>query len=472
MKKRIIAFLVALSLIIFQLTPLKSFAQSLNNPFSGNDSLREKSIGISKKQTEQQDIELIRDIKLENKIKDDRENYIVRFKEDITFNQIYDCVSRYGYTLLAHSKERLFFLKIDDIASFKDTYTNIVDYVSESKKRSIAAVPDDTYYNDQWAIKDIKLPDAWDITKGSADIMVGVIDSGFYRNHEDFNSSSVLNGYNIPENKNIVNSDEIGHGTMVTSVIAAATNNKKGISGACWNVSVIPYKVARPIDGLIYSADVIRALYMAADSGCDVINLSLGGYEMDPAEQAAVNYAVNKGCIIVAAAGNEGQSGNPYRGRLCYPASDNGVLSVASVNRYNNRSYFSQYNNMVDVCAPGEEILVIGADGTNSYDTVSGTSFSSPYVAAVAAMARSVEQNIDAKYFEQLVKITSTDLGTASRDDFYGWGLINAEKIVKKAIYPIICGVEDSKAYFENKTITFNKGTAKLNGNNFTSGTW
>jgi hypothetical protein len=209
---------------------------------------------------------------------------------------------------------------------------------------------------------------------------------------------------------------------------------------------------------------------MAADAGADVINLSLGGYDYDQAEKDAIDYALSKGSIVVAASGNEGELDNPDRGKYAYPASYNGVISVASVNRSNVRSNFSQFNNQVDAAAPGEEILVVMAGSSNSYGVGDGTSFSAPYVSAAAALARSVEKDINSVYFEELLKRTSTDLGTPLKDDYYGWGLVNTKGIVDAARYPIVLGVENNGVYTSSRTIVFNKGTATLNGMEFTSG--
>ena len=468
--KKIIACLLVITLVLIPVSSFSSFAQNEDNPFEKEDSIRSQAIEISNSQyTEQEDTSVKINTEDISALENVDYNYTVKFKSYISLREIYNCVSLYQYKLMSESKERVFALKIDNISLFNYKYGTIIEYASQSKERTLSAIPNDTYYSKQWAIPDMNLPAAWDSTKGAATVKVGVIDTGFYRNHEDLSNTTVLNGYDVVANSSSVTSDEMGHGTMVTSVIAAATNNSKGMAGVCWNITVLPYKVAKA-DETIDSIDVINAIRMAADDGCDVINISLGGYEQDTAEQAAIDYAVGKGCIIVASAGNEGDD-SVYRGKLSYPASDTGVISAAAVSNDNQIAYFSQYNSEVDVCAPGEDIVVATADGTNSYALAAGTSFSSPYVAAVAALARSVESKINAEYFEQLIQTTSTDLGSASRDNYYGWGLINADNVVDKAVYPIVSGVVNNKSYNTDKTITFNKGTATLNGKAFTSGT-
>jgi uncharacterized protein YjdB/Leucine-rich repeat (LRR) protein len=470
-KNKLIASFLSIIMIMSISSPLLSFAQEFMNPFDNADNLRNQAIKSATML--HKDLSSNNDTSSQTNTKtieeSTQDNYIVKFKESVSFYDIFKCVSNYNYQLLANSSERIFKINLNDASNFKNTYANLIDYINKSTKRTVSAVPNDPKYSQQWAIPDLNLPSAWDITKGSPTIKVAVIDTGIYRSHEDLSNSTVLNGYDLYLKKDGVTSDAVGHGTMVTSIIAATTDNSKGMAGVCWNISVVPFKVASP-NGEIDDSNVISAITMAADAGCDVINMSLGGYDKVPSEQAAVDYAVSKGCIVVASSGNEGDIENPDKGKIAYPASDNGVISVAAVNSSNQRSHFSQYNNMVDVCAPGENILVATKDATNSYATGSGTSFSSPYVAAIAALARSVEKSIDAKYFEQLIKETSTNLGTSSRDDYYGWGLINAAKIVDAAKYPVVCGVDNSSVYTSDKTITFNKGTATLSGNPFTSG--
>lgn len=480
MIKKVTAVFLAITMLLSS-SPLTSSMQEPDNPFSNVDAIRQQSITLSQQQSNPQEANaqetnaqktLAVDESRDNAVSLDeivKYDYNVQFKTSVSLQEIYNCVIGYKYKLLAASENRLFKMEIGDIALFNNKYREIIDCTSKITKRTIKTVPNDAYYADQWALPALKLPAAWDVTKGLPAIKVGIIDSGFYRNHEDLSNSTILQGFDVCKNTPNVTSDEIGHGTMVASVIAATTNNGKGIAGTCWNITVIPYKVANSI-GLIDSSDVISAIRMAADSGCDVINLSLGGYEVDPAEQAAVDYAIAKGCIIVASSGNEGSTTDIEKGMLSYPASEKGVISVAAINNTLERSYFSQYNNMVDVCAPGENILVASNAGHDSYELVSGTSFSSPYVAAIAALVRSREKNIGASFFEQLIKETSTDKGSTSKDDYYGWGLINAEAIVNRAIRPIICGVDNNSVNTTSKTITFNKGTAMLNGIAFSSG--
>lgn len=395
--------------------------------------------------------------------------YGVRFKDSVSLAKINKILSEYTYIPLSESKDRMFAIKTDNIDKFKAQYEKLCEYIQQDRKQTTFFIPNDPGYSDQWALDALNLPEAWDMTTGKKNVYVAVIDTGLYRNNVDYNGANIANGYDFSNNTAYVNTDKEGHGTATTSVIAAATNNGIGMAGAAFNVTAVPMKVADNY-GNIYSTTVVRAINMAVAQGCDVINLSLGEYEYDLLEADAVKNAIEAGCIVVASAGNEGDIGNKDRGKLCYPASLPGVISVASISENGSRSDFSQFNSEVDVTAPGDEILVLSNSAANPYALGSGTSFSSPYVAAIAALARSVDDNINAEEFLQLIKNTSTDLGSAGRDDYNGWGLINAEKLIKAAGYPIVLGVEDGGVYKTPRTITFDRGTGLINGKPFNSG--
>ncbi|MHB1454090.1 MAG: S8 family serine peptidase [Saccharofermentanales bacterium] len=478
MNKKILNLLLALALAFSQISPIAAEIQKQSNPFIQQDINRknaiQSSLQISADQLQLQPAELTRTSSAKRSTLpiggtgDD--TYTVKFKIDTPLIDIFSCVEQYNYSLITASENRLFKIQIENLSQFKTQCDEMIEDISKSVSRKADILPDDPMVNQQWALSDIRLPEAWNTTTGKSSVKVAVIDTGFYRGHEDLSNGIVLAGYDLGADIADVSTDEIGHGTMVTSVIAAIADNGIGMAGSCWDISVVPYKIAQydtdTDEYAMDSADLIEAIYMAADSGCSVINMSLGGYESDSMEQAAINYAVGKGCIVIASSGNEGDT--DYRGRLSYPASDKGVISVGAVSPDNQRSVFSQYNSEVDVVAPGEHILVCGSGAANSYKSVDGTSFSSPYVAGVAALIRSMEPSVTAPFFEQLIRSTSKDYGNPLRDDYYGWGLIDAQKMAGAVQYPIVYGVEEGRVYYSAKTIFFNKGTATLNGQPFT----
>ena len=156
----------------------------------------------------------------------------------------------------------------------------------------------------------------------------------------------------------------------------------------------------------------------AVDRGAAVLNLSVGGTEAG-ATGAAVKYALSKNVIVVAAAGNERQDGNA----ISYPAADDGVLGVAAIDSTNKDAPFSNTGAYVDLAAPGVGIFSTYKGST--YKQLSGTSMATPYVAAAAALAKSVSPGLTPAAVTTLLQNTATDLGPAGRDDSTGYGLVD-----------------------------------------------
>lgn len=347
--------------------------------------------------------------------------YLVKFKAGVSYIEINSLISTFEYEIIGSSINRTFFIKTDSLNQLKAALSGKVDYIEQNGVSTTQVIADDPEFSDQWALNAVKIPDAWEISKGSPDVIVAMIDSGISREHEDLAAADIRQGWDYVSDTP-VEEDLLGHGTMTTGVIAATTNNAVGVSGVCWNVEIIPFKVFGKENGASTS-DICSALYDAADAGADIINLSLGSSSSSGSESAAISYAISKGCIVVASAGNDGDSSYNY------PASYDKVVSAGSVNRTLVHSYFSNSNNRVDVSAPGNDILTT-AGNASSYEEVSGTSFSSPYVAGIAALALAYDDNIDAAEFHKILKYTSTDKGTEGYDNRYGYGVIDAQKVL------------------------------------------
>jgi chitodextrinase len=404
------------------------------NPFESNDKIyKEKLNTYRNKQSLRNGGNKAKGSKIDSKeenMKPKGSQYLIKFKDDTPYEEIYKNISDHQYKVIGECKNRLFKIQIDSdqIAQLSGS---VVEWTEKDSVKKINIVPNDPYISEQWAINKLSLPEAWNITTGSNAVNVAVIDSGVYREHPDLEGSCILNGWDMILDEP-VNSDSCGHGTSVIGILAASTNNNRGISGIDWHVSVMPFRVVYP-SGEIYTSDVVEAIYLAADSGCKVINLSLGGSDFSSAENQAVQYAVSKGSIVVAAAGNAGNSG------LMYPASYENVISVASVDSNLTHSYFSNYNRYIDVCAPGENIMSLADYHYNNgyeYCYGSGTSLSVPYVSGIAALAAACDLSLTAPGFKNLIAKSCTDLGPTGFDDYYGCGLINAEKILENMVPP------------------------------------
>ncbi|WP_134703711.1 S8 family serine peptidase [Ammoniphilus sp. YIM 78166] len=382
---------------------------------------------IQKQQMEQKEKEK-RGLENLNKSEKSRK-YLVKFKDSTPVEEINQLLSEYKYKVIGNKDNRIFRLTIDNVDNFKQLKGEMVEWIETDEERKVNILPNDPYLSSQWAVNALSLPKAWDITTGSNNVTVAVIDSGINRYHPDFQYTRIANGWDLIFDEP-VDWDSRGHGTSVTGVIAASTNNSLGISGVNWNVTIVPFRVVYS-SGAIYTSDVVQAIYYAADVGCKIINLSLGGSTYSNSENSAIQYAISKGSIVVASAGNDGNS------TLKYPASYPNVVSVASINRYNNRSSFSNFNSYVDVSAPGESILTTSKDYYyNPYVFVDGTSFSAPYVSGIAALVAAKVPNITPEKFYNALTATSTDLGSPGRDNYYGYGLVNAEKLLTYFIKP------------------------------------
>ncbi|MGB8983928.1 MAG: S8 family peptidase, partial [Anaerolineales bacterium] len=239
-----------------------------------------------------------------------------------------------------------------------------------------AAPVNDPRYAEQWALPAIGAPDAWaQLPPGAAKVTVAVIDSGICASHPDL-TGRIVEGWDFLES-DAVPQDDFGHGCSVSGVIAANMNDGIGIAGVAPNAQVMPLRVLNA-SGVGSYSDVAAAIVYAADNGAQVINLSLGGPNPSSMLENAVNYAIAKGVIVVAAAGNSGTEG------ALYPAAYPDVIAVGSVDPSLQHSNFSNYGSQIDIWAPGRDILTTKWDG--SYGLVSGTSFAAPFVAGATAI--------------------------------------------------------------------------------------
>ncbi len=394
----------------------------------------------------------------------DSERYIVKFKDEVALTEIESALKNIEFRLLAESEQRLVSVALEN-SDFLNKYTTIIDYFEPDFIRDTLAITDDAVTMPSY--ESLGIYSAWDIAVGTNDVIVAVLDTGVERSHEDLVDVNILNGYDAVGRTSGVNEDTAGHGTGVIGIIAAAANNQKGIAGVAHGVSILPVKVSSSSTA-IYSSDLISGIRFAADAGAKIINMSVGGYSSSYAEQEAVNYAVSKGCILISAAGNGGN--RPYADQKSYPASYDGVISVASCNQDGERSEFSQYNDSVDVAAIGEAITMpYVEDGTSIYRADSGTSYSCAIVSGIAALAASYIDDGVRFGGDEFLSLIADTCGQERSIEF-GHGIINAYDIINITNSPIITGVYNGATYSESVYIGFNRGTARLNGAPFSDG--
>lgn len=304
-----------------------------------------------------------------------------------------------------------------------------IEHVEPNRERYSQVLFDDPILPKQWWIPEVKPQWLWwRVFEQKKSVVVAVIDSGIDLAHEDLRGRIEPGGYNFYANNTDVR-DFNGHGTAVAGVIAATAGNQLGVAGitGTYKTSVLPLKISHG-NGTSKVSDGIRALEYAIDRQVDVINLSYGSGKPSYLEEKAIQRAVDSGIMVVAAAGNDGDKGNT----VMYPASYTNVLSVGATDKTNQRAYFSCYNRQVGLVAPGMSIYTTTIG--NGYKSVSGTSFSSPVVAGAAALAKSLQPQLAPSDIRRLLEATATDLGPVGRDDEYGAGMLDMERLSRSVV--------------------------------------
>ncbi|NYF56557.1 S8 family serine peptidase [Micromonospora purpureochromogenes] len=292
--------------------------------------------------------------------------------------------------------------------------------VSLDYQRRTAAIPNDQYFaGSQSYLNTVRLPQAWDVSKGSTSQIIAVVDTGVDGLHPDLQGVTV-DGYNAITGAAVAagtNSDDNGHGSMVAGIAAANTSNGTGIAGAAWTGRVMPVKVLGA-DGRGTDSTIAAGITWAADHGATIVNLSLGG----PADSAvlhdAVRYATDKGVLVVVAAGNYGS------GLRLYPAAYPEVLAVGATDSAGNLTDFSSWGDHVDVAAPGFDIL--STSRNQAYAVGDGTSFAAPIVAGAAALVRTANPSWTPEQVIGRLRSTARDAGPRGIDPYYGYGVLDA----------------------------------------------
>ncbi len=387
--------------------------------------------------------------------------YIFKLKDDASVNL--RLMDANGGTIELLKEESLYLAP--DLASIRNyTDESNVAYIVPNCPIQLLefpdTAPDDPYYINQWNLNKINVAAAWQKGLYGQGVTVGVIDSGLNAGHEDLTglqvtgkNFTVISGDLTQNTSNYT--DDQGHGSFVTGIIAADINNGTGVSGMTDQVKVASLRVFENGRGTL--AGVILALQAAVDDyDCDVINMSLGTSSLTSQQltalQDAINHAAEQGVLLIAAVGNDGNS------TLSYPAACDHVIGVGSVDSSLTVSSFSQRNSSVFVSAPGELLSSLWCGASNSYNLAktdgssSGTSYAAPCVAAMAVMAKNVWPEITTEDFKTLLKETVTDKGVAGYDTSYGYGVVDVETF--------------EAALFRTNTITF-----YLNDGSFAEGT-
>lgn len=323
-----------------------------------------------------------------------------------------------------------------------------VRYVEPNSAANAAALtPDDPRFAEQYAPQQVRAPEVWDSILGSDVIGVCVVDTGIRYSHQEF-EGRYRGGWDFV-NDEPDPWDDGGHGTIVASVAVAGINDGRGIAGVA-NVGILAAK-AQGSNGLGSEANEAAAIQWCADHDGDIINLSLGRRTFSQAEQDAVRYAWQKGSLIVAAAGNYG----PCQDCIAYPAKLSEVIAATCTDRFEAFCHWeylgvpgvakqecpeslpkevlarclfgaSSTGPESELAAPGKSILGACFAGDEHYCRASGTSFSSPYVAGVAALTWSQRPTLTNCQLREILTSSAADLGAPGRDAEFGFGRVDA----------------------------------------------
>ncbi len=325
-----------------------------------------------------------------------------------------------------------------------------VEFAEVNHVYRIHVTPGDSLYSRQWALRFIHAPQAWEVTRGDPQVVVGVIDTGVDYLHpdlqgqiwvnekEDLNGNGTLdeadlngvdddgNGYvddvigwdftdapAFPDGGDYLNPDNDpwdeypgGHGTAVAGIIAAATGNVVGMAGIAPDSRIMILR-AGTSSGFLEEDDVAEAILYAIRNGARIINMSFGDVVYSHLLKDAVDFGVKQGVIFVASSGNAGNE------VLQYPASYDETISVGAIDSLGHVAGFSSYGSKIDLVAPGKDILSLQPG--NKYGWVSGTSFSAPMVSAALALLWASEPGLTPQ------ALTARLLSNCQKPGFYEW---------------------------------------------------
>lgn len=296
-----------------------------------------------------------------------------------------------------------------------------VEYVEPDYIGYPTWTPNDPGYTggQQWALGKIQMPMAWELARGQGAV-IAVLDTGVDVNHPEL-QGRLLPGFSFTDDTTNV-ADNCGHGTHVTGIIAANTDNGIGIAGVAPEAQILPVKVMEryQVGVSCYGSysDFAAGLIYAADHGARVVNMSFGGTTNSTTLANAIAYAANRGVLLIGAAGNNNSS------TLFYPAAYTQVIAVAGTDGNDARYANSNYGDWVDIAAPA--VGVYSLYSNSSYTYMSGTSMAAPHVAAVAGLLLGQTPAYTAADLRALLQNNADDLGAPGFDPYFGWGRLNA----------------------------------------------
>ncbi len=338
------------------------------------------------------------------------------------------------------------------------------------------SLPNDPEFKNQWNLKTINYPGAWfevwendwnKIRIAAQDVWIGVLDTGITEHEDlDFQGNILFHrGENLLdpgkgiEPYDYTSENERSHGTHVTGIMAAMTNNRLGIAAAAPGVRIVPWRVldrsSGPIDVLV------EGIYAAVDEGVDIINMSLGTSRYNEFLHEAIQDAYDAGILLVAAAGNTGTD------RILYPAAFEEVIAVGAMDPDRRRAEYSNYGPELELMAPGTDVISLFGyhEGSrkDSYGAMSGTSMAAPHVSALAALIMAEEPALDLEQVRFRMRETAGNFYFPN--EYVGYGAIDVFRALAPDLPPIrvFAGVEsDGKIILKSEITEVTGGTYTL----------
>jgi thermitase len=326
-----------------------------------------------------------------------------------------------GYAVREVEAETLGALKQEaaEITREQDVLVASPNYAYE-----LSLVPNDPFFDQQYNLIRVSARGAWERSRGKG-VSIGFVDTGYNRAHPELDAK-VRGEYDFIEDDPLAQDFDY-HGTSVVGLAVAETDNAEGMAAVGFNAGFL---MAKGCAEVCLSSDTAPAVDWLVGKGVEIINLSFGAEQEppgDPVLGAAVQRAQEAGVLVIAGAGNDGTNTDSF-----YPAAYPGVLGVAATDGENAPASFSNSGPVVDVAAPGVDIIsTYNADYPGNttgalYARFSGTSFAAPHVAGVAALVEARNPDLTGQEITARIQDNANDLGELGRDDAYGNGLLNA----------------------------------------------
>ncbi len=378
--------------------------------------------------------------------------------------------------------QKIYLLRFEKVDSTRELMNKIkaldfIEYVEQVPLYKTDYTPNDLHPN-QWHLNTIQAQQAWNLSTGSANVVVAIVDDAVLLSHEDLTGNIWLNpneisgnnidddangylddinGYDVADNDNdpnppTVNPGNHSHGAHCAGIVAAVTDNSIGIASIGFNISIMAVKTQGATTPPPYLTNPYDGIQYAIAARADVISMSWGGGGYSAVYQTLFDYAHSLGIVLVAAAGNSNTN------ILHYPAAYNYVISVGATDDTDQKAGFSNYGSWVDVMAPGKDIWSTLSSTTSSYGFMSGTSMACPLVAGLCGLMLSHAPGMPPDDLEDCLKNSCDNIDSQNPNytGLIGAGRINAYKaLICLSLPPVVDFTADFTEACPNQPIQF-----------------